>query len=133
MEGKSHKFFKTILYVDILISFPGIIAETESLKREREKIAREKAELLKQSGAAINLPAPVPLRTATSAKAPKNERKEISMKLNSSKGKVIESKKWEVEDDEDEEDEMNEALNNVRTAVDHRSGKVQYSHRNYRK
>ena len=104
------------------------MADTEKLKREREKIQREKDALLKASGAAINLPAPVPLRTAkTSSKA---ERKEISMKLNT-KSKVNESKKWEVEASEDEEDEMNEALNNVRSAVDH-SGKVQ-KHRNYRK
>ena len=106
--------------------------ETESLKREREKIEREKAALLKSTGAAINLPTPVPLRAAGSKK--KEERKEISMKLNKEL-KVIESKKWEVEDDEDEEDEMNEALNNVRSAVDrHRPAKVQSSryHRHYR-
>ena len=100
------------------------MADTEKLKREREKIQREKDALLKASGAAINLPAPV--RTVKTSS--KSERKEISMKLNT-KSKVNESKKWEVEASEDEEDEMNEALNNVRTAVDH---KVQ-KHRNYRK
>lgn len=93
-----------------------IMDETENLKRQREKIEREKAALLKSSGVG-KLPTPVPLRAKPEKK---EERKEISMKVNS-KAKVIESKKWEVEDDEDEEDEMNEALNNVRSAVDHRS------------
>jgi len=108
----------------------GIMDETENLKRQRERVEREKAALLKSSGAAINLPTPVPLRAKQEKK---EERKEISMKVNS-KAKVIESKKWEVEDDEDEEDEMNEALNNVRSAVDHRSAssKVHHSSRNHR-
>ena len=113
------------------LSISGIMDETEELERERKKIEREKAALLKSTGAAINLPTPVPLRATSSKK--KEERKEISMKVNSKDSKVIESKKWEVEDDEDEEDEMNEALNNVRSAVD-RPAKVQSSryHRHYR-
>ena len=110
-------------------SILGIMDETENLKRQREKIEREKAALLKSSGVG-KLPTPVPLRAKPEKK---EERKEISMKVNS-KAKVIESKKWEVEDDEDEEDEMNEALNNVRSAVDHRStsSKVHHSSRNRR-
>ena len=49
----------------------------------------------------------------------KGERKEISMKVKSSGAKVLESSKWEVEDDEDEElDEVAQAMESVRKAVD---------------
>ena len=102
------------------------------MQKEREKIAKEKEQLLKggdlQSGLMWNmdsLPIPVPTRTSTSASGGgntsdggngsknKGERKEISMKVKNTGGKVIESSKWEVEDDEDEEDLIDKAMDSV--------------------
>merc|ERR1712223_698018 len=109
-----------------------LISDREKMQKEREKIAKEKEQLLKggdlQSGLMWNmdsLPIPVPTRTSTSASGGgntsdggngsknKGERKEISMKVKNTGGKVIESSKWEVEDDEDEEDLIDKAMDSV--------------------
>lgn len=75
----------------------------------------------------MNLPMPVPNASLPGLPKPvgksgptgsiqRKERKEISMTLKGN-SKVDTGKQWEVEDD-DEEDEINEALESVRKAVD---------------
>ena len=97
------------------------------MQKEREKIMKEKEQLLKggdlQSGLMWNmdsLPIPVPTRTSTSGGNTSDgngskgrERKEISLKVKNIGGKVDQSSKWEVEDDEDEEDLIDKAMDSV--------------------
>ncbi len=106
-----------------------IITETKELQHEREKIQQERQKLIDSFMAQnkLELPAPVPLRAQpTEAAKPetakpvkKIDRKEISMKLKGPDTKMIDGGQWKVESSEDEEEEqINAAMNSVRKAVD---------------
>lgn len=120
-----------------------LISETDKMRKEREKIKKEKEKLVSggdlQSGMMWNignsLPCPVPTRSsgassnpeppeASSSSNSKKERKEIVMKVKQS-AKVQEDKKWEVEDEEDDELLVNEAMESVKKAVDSPAGSSQ--------
>lgn len=102
-----------------------LMSETDKIKMERERIRKEKEQLLKlgQEKKAdpilASLPRPVPLRsTPSTSSSVKKERREISMKVKTTGGKILEDKKWQVEDDDDEELEVAKAMESVRQAVD---------------
>jgi len=129
-----------------------LISETDKMRKEREKIKKEKEKLVSggdlQSGMMWNignslpcpvknsLPVPVPTRSSGASSNPeppeassassnsKKERKEIVMKVKQS-AKVQEDKKWEVEDEEDDELLVNEAMESVKKAVDSPAGNSQ--------
>merc|ERR1712008_494747 len=67
---------------------------------------------------------PEPPEASSSASNSKKERKEIVMKVKQS-AKVQEDKKWEVEDEEDDELLVNEAMESVKKAVDSPAGSSQ--------
>ena len=120
-------------------------SETERIRAERRKIEQAKEELMKQIKPAgssssasntsakkdskslhMNLPMPVPglslpkpvSKTCASTSGSQRSRKEISMTLKGS-SRVDAGKQWEVEDD-DEEDEINAALESVSKVVDNK-------------
>ena len=123
-------------------------SETERIRAERRKIEQAKEELMKQIKPAgssssasntsakkdskslhMNLPMPVPglslpkpvsktCASTSGSQRPRESRKEISMTLKGS-SRVDAGKQWEVEDD-DEEDEINAALESVSKVVDNK-------------